>query len=112
MTRHRAAAIAIHIAVALTVLGTAHRMPAFAQARTPLLMDGKTSLYQRVLTRPGAQMSAQPSVDCGCIRPGPDFGAGSFAFRDATQATGQCVKLIVIHILGLVLGSDRVWFLK
>ena len=65
MTRHRAAAIAIHSAVALAVLGTAHRMPAFAQARTPLLMDGKTSLYQRVLTRPGAQMSAQPSVAAG-----------------------------------------------
>lgn len=65
MTRHRAAAIAIHIAVALAALGMARRMPAFAQARTPLLMDGKTSLYQRVLTRPGAQMSAQPGMAAG-----------------------------------------------
>ena len=65
MTRHRAAALAFHIAVALAALGTAQPTPAIAQARTPLLMDGKTSLYQRVLTRPGAQLSAQPGGAAG-----------------------------------------------
>ena len=35
---------------------------AFAQAapRTPLLIEGKQSLYQRVIARPGATLSAQP----------------------------------------------------
>jgi hypothetical protein len=65
VTRQRAVATALHIAVALAVLGTAQRMPALAQARTPLLMEGKTSLYQRVLTRPGAQLGAQPGGAAG-----------------------------------------------
>ncbi|CAO3376478.1 vWA domain-containing protein [Azospirillum argentinense] len=37
--------------------------PAFAQAtgkRTPLLIEGKTALHQRVLTRPGAVLAATP----------------------------------------------------
>ena len=35
---------------------------ALAQAapRTPLLIEGKQSLYQRVIARPGATLSAQP----------------------------------------------------
>jgi len=33
---------------------------AAAQTREPLLMDGKKTLRQRVLTRPGAQVAAQP----------------------------------------------------
>jgi hypothetical protein len=45
-------------------------------------------------------LSARSSVDCASIRPGAVFGAGILAFRDATQATVQCVKLIVVHILG------------
>jgi hypothetical protein len=65
VTRQRAVATALHIAVALAVLGTAQRMPALAQARTPLLMEGKTSLYQRVLTRPGAQLGAQSGGAAG-----------------------------------------------
>ncbi|OUM00027.1 vWA domain-containing protein [Variovorax sp. JS1663] len=39
--------------------------PAWAQARTPLLIDGKKTLYQRVLTRPGA-----------ALRPAPDGAPG------------------------------------
>ena len=35
---------------------------ALAQARTPLLMEGKTSLYQKVLTRPGAKLQASPTA--------------------------------------------------
>jgi len=45
-------------------------------------------------------LSARSSVDCASIRPGPVFGAGIFAFRDAMPATVQCVKLNVVHILG------------
>ncbi|NRF67074.1 VWA domain-containing protein [Aquincola sp. S2] len=33
--------------------------PARAQARKPLLIDGKKTLYQKVLTRPGASIAAQ-----------------------------------------------------
>jgi serine/threonine-protein kinase PpkA len=32
----------------------------WAQARTPLLIEGKSTLYQRVLTRPGAALAAKP----------------------------------------------------
>ena len=32
----------------------------WAQPRTPLLIDGKKTLYQRVLTRPGAALAAKP----------------------------------------------------
>ena len=39
------------------VLGVA---PLWAQARTPLLIEGKKTLYQRVLTRPGAALAAKP----------------------------------------------------
>ena len=33
-----------------------------AGKRTPLLIEGKTSLYQRILTRPGAMLAAQPGT--------------------------------------------------
>lgn len=33
--------------------------PLWAQARKPLLIDGKQTLYQKVLTRPGAQLAAK-----------------------------------------------------
>lgn len=35
---------------------------AWAQARVPLLMDGKKTLYQRVLTRPGAALADKPGA--------------------------------------------------
>lgn len=34
--------------------------PLWAQARTPLLIEGKKTLYQRVLTRPGAALASKP----------------------------------------------------
>jgi serine/threonine-protein kinase PpkA len=40
--------------------------PAFAQgARTPLLIEGKKTLYQRVLTRPGATLAPKPGAPGG-----------------------------------------------
>ncbi|MFO1127650.1 MAG: vWA domain-containing protein [Rhodospirillales bacterium] len=39
--------------------------PVQAQNRTPRLLDGKTSLYERVLTRPGAAIVAQPGQQGG-----------------------------------------------
>lgn len=44
---------------------------AFADARAPLLMEGKKALYQRVLTRPGAQLTDQPGAAAG--KPMPAF---------------------------------------
>lgn len=38
---------------------------ALAQTRTPLLMEGKTSLYQKILTRPGAKLQASPTAAAG-----------------------------------------------
>jgi hypothetical protein len=40
-----------------------HAVP--AQPRTPLLLPGKKTLYQRVLTRPGAAVAAQPAAGAG-----------------------------------------------
>lgn len=37
----------------------------WAQARTPLLIEGKTTLYQRVLTRPGAVLVQEPATGQG-----------------------------------------------
>jgi hypothetical protein len=37
----------------------------WAQARAPLLIDGKKTLYQRVLTRPGAALAAKPGEAVG-----------------------------------------------
>ncbi len=53
-------------------------------------------------------LSAPPSVDGGCIRPGSSAGAGIFVFRDGPQATAQSVKLILFHVLHAGLGR-AVW---
>ena len=42
---------------------------AFAADRTPLLMDGKKTLYQRVLTRPQAVLKRQPGDGPGAAQP-------------------------------------------
>ena len=41
-----------------------------AQARTPLFQEGKRSLYQRVITHPGARLSAAPGQDGATPVPG------------------------------------------
>lgn len=38
---------------------------AWSQTRQPLLLDGKTTLFQRVLTRPGAALAASPGAAGG-----------------------------------------------
>ncbi|MBO4301425.1 MAG: VWA domain-containing protein [Desulfovibrio sp.] len=40
----------------------------FALAREPLLQDGKKSVYQRVVTHPGAQLYASPDADAQVLR--------------------------------------------
>src|SRR5690349_25022292 len=52
---------------ALLVLGVAlsYGGSSFAQSRTPLLMEGKKTLYQRVLTRPGAALAPKPGAPGG-----------------------------------------------
>lgn len=44
-------------------------LPAFAQAKTPLLQDGKKTLFQRVLTRPGATLATAPGATGGSAVP-------------------------------------------
>jgi hypothetical protein len=43
--------------------------PALAQQKAPLLLDGKKTLYQRVLTRPGAVLVPQPGETAGTAVP-------------------------------------------
>ena len=46
---------------ALLAFGFAFGAPlAFAAERAPLLLEGKKTLYQRVLTRPGAVLKREP----------------------------------------------------
>jgi hypothetical protein len=58
----RIIAIVAVLTVATTVV--AHAQPA-GGPRKPLLIEGKTTLYQRVLTRPGAAVAAQPGGAAG-----------------------------------------------
>ncbi|MDR1490894.1 MAG: VWA domain-containing protein [Desulfovibrio sp.] len=42
--------------------------PAFGAERRPLLQEGKKTLYQRVVTHPGAEMRAAPSPDAALVQ--------------------------------------------
>jgi hypothetical protein len=58
-------ALVLSLAVMTSLISWQPR-PAFAQgARTPLLIEGKKTLYQRVLTRPGAALSPKPGAPGG-----------------------------------------------
>ena len=46
---------------------------AWSQARAPLLIEGKTTLFQRVLTRPGATLA--PAAGAAPGKPVPTFSA-------------------------------------
>jgi hypothetical protein len=48
---------------------TATVAPAVAADRTPMLMEGKKTLYQRVLSRPGAVLKRQPGDGPGAQQP-------------------------------------------
>lgn len=47
------------------VLATAWPVACWAQAKAPLLIDGKKTLYQKVLTRPGASLAAEAGGAAG-----------------------------------------------
>src|SRR4051812_36722397 len=51
----------------LTLLATLIALPASAQSRRPLLMEGKKTLFQRVLTRPGQQLHQAPSASSPAV---------------------------------------------
>ncbi|THB64315.1 MAG: VWA domain-containing protein, partial [Desulfovibrio sp.] len=53
------------MACLLTILAPA---PALAQDREPLLIEGKSSLYQRVIVHPEASLYAEPSTSSGVVR--------------------------------------------
>ena len=57
----------IRMSLAVLALALGYALPASSQIdaapQTPLLVDGKRSLYQRVLTRPAARIYAEPLAD-------------------------------------------------
>lgn len=55
--------------VAAVLLAGAWSVPSAEAARAPLLMEGKKTLYQRVLTRPGAQIRKDPADAAGKAQP-------------------------------------------
>jgi hypothetical protein len=48
--------------IAAFLIAVAVALPVMAQDRTPLLMPGKTTLYQKILTRPGAALAEGPGA--------------------------------------------------
>ena len=70
----------------LLVLAAGFGVPAEAQTggkRTPLLIEGKSTLYQRVLTRPGVKIVPQPGGT-----PGKELPALSALFVYAQKTVG------------------------
>jgi hypothetical protein len=72
--------------VLAAALSTAMAVHPAQPARTPLLMEGKKTLYQRVLTRPGAALSPKPGAPPG--KPIEPFTAFFVYERLAEGATG------------------------
>ncbi|MBX3604747.1 MAG: VWA domain-containing protein [Piscinibacter sp.] len=54
-----------HVLALAAGSGTLGPTPLWAQAKAPLLMDGKKTLFQKVLTRPGAQLAAKAGDSTG-----------------------------------------------
>jgi serine/threonine-protein kinase PpkA len=53
----------VFIAAAVLIASVLLQQPCWAKERRPLLIPGKHSLYQKVLTHPGARLSSQPGQD-------------------------------------------------
>ncbi len=60
----------LRLLAALLLLAAPAALAQAPAGRTPLLLPGKQSLYQRVVTRPGATLSAQPGLTDGHPVPG------------------------------------------
>ncbi|MFB1491013.1 MULTISPECIES: vWA domain-containing protein [unclassified Thiocapsa] len=87
-------------AVAMTVV------PVFAEPstdRSPLLQAGKKTLFQRVLTRPGAMLTEQPGGDAG--RPVDAFSR--FYVYAETERDGQRLLEVGVDTKGKVSGWLR-----
>jgi serine/threonine-protein kinase PpkA len=72
-------------------------------ARVPLLMEGKRTLYQRVLTRPGAILASEPGVQGEVV---PGFSV-LFVYSRRNQADGAWLEVGVSE-RGLVDGWIKV----
>ena len=97
--RVQATIVAAIVALVLALAQGAHAQPAAGQ-RKPLLIEGKTTLYQRVLTRPGAALSAQPG---GAL--GKELPPMTLLFVYGRQAAGTTSYLEVgVNSEGKVLG--------
>lgn len=51
----------LRLVMAAFVMGAMGAQPMHAEQRRPLLMEGKSSVYQRILTRPGATLHERPN---------------------------------------------------
>ncbi|MEP7299987.1 MAG: vWA domain-containing protein [Caldimonas sp.] len=80
---------AILLASALA-FGATLPLAAWSQAKVPLLIEGKKTLYQRVLTRPGASLSAEAGGAAG--KPVPTFSV-FYVYGRAKAAGGDWVQV-------------------
>ena len=76
--------------LAMAVAASAMPLKVFGQTRAPLLIDGKKTLYQRVLTRPGAALVATPGGSGG--KPSDPFNA--FYVYERKDVSGKAWLLV------------------
>ena len=81
-------------------------LPAAAEAREPLLMDGKKALYQRILTRPGAALQQTPGANSstGIGKPTPVDAFSRFYVYAREQHQGKPWLQVGIDTRGTLKG--------
>jgi hypothetical protein len=87
-------------AAVLVLLLLAGAVGAASPGRAPLLMPGKKTLYQRVLTRPGAELAATPGASAGTL---VDAFSRFYVYGEETVAGRPWVE-VGIDTLGGVKG--------
>ena len=61
------------LALSLLCTGPFTEVSAQQAARQPMLMEGRTALFQRVILRPGARLAERPDANAPS-QPTPGFG--------------------------------------
>ncbi len=84
--RRRDSRWALAVALAATWIAGAHA-PALAEA--PLLIEGKKTLYQKILTKPGASLAAEPAAAAKVVEAGLTPFNLFYVFERKNDAAGK-----------------------
>ncbi len=80
-------------AVVLAAVWLGGLAPAIGQDRVPLLVDGTQSLHQRVLTRPGAVIHAEPTDDAAIVSDAVPVFSVFYVFDRQGQGDGEWLEI-------------------